>query len=172
MSVLASILAELDRPHPASPPPTPVPPAFPAERARWNLGRWVASGEPDRWVAERRGMWGEADFRMLIRLLRVSDYWPVEVREVRRAVNEATARYWAVEARLPSSRKPRLGSEPKWSFPRPPLPPPPPLRKREWSAFHRLLWADVNGCVWIVLAYLVVPLLIGVVAHSLDLFRR
>src|SRR5262245_708916 len=43
-----------------------------------NLARWVASGQPDRWLESHAAGWGHDDWLSLIAALRGSTYWPME----------------------------------------------------------------------------------------------
>ncbi len=48
-------------------------------RVRWhNLRRWLASGEPRRWVAEHQGKWDHAGWLALLEDLRQSEFWPLD----------------------------------------------------------------------------------------------
>jgi hypothetical protein len=48
-------------------------------KVRWhNLRRWLASGEPRRWVEERQGKWDHADWHSLLENLRQSEFWPLD----------------------------------------------------------------------------------------------
>lgn len=76
-------------PAPAKPPPPPPPDAGLLRR---NLERWVASGEPDRWVAYRKGGWGETDFAELLESLRFTAFWPLDPEAVREELTAARLR--------------------------------------------------------------------------------
>jgi hypothetical protein len=64
---------------------------------------WVESGEPVRWVAYRRGEWGEAELAGLLESLRYTRYWPLDPADVRRVLAEATEHYRAETARAEPS---------------------------------------------------------------------
>ena len=89
-----------------APPPTlapPAPPPVPAptttlEILRRNLRRWIEAGEPDRWVAARKGAWNEADLGRLIDALAGSAFWPLDIGGLRQALAEAAGRYRASAA--------------------------------------------------------------------------
>jgi hypothetical protein len=54
-----------------------------------NLTRWIRSGEPERWVAARRGQWNHHDWLALLDALRRSPYWPMDDADIGRALDEA-----------------------------------------------------------------------------------
>lgn len=53
-----------------------------------NLARWLDSGQPQRWVAERKGDWNHDDWTSLLGLLAESDLWPMEPEEIGRTLEE------------------------------------------------------------------------------------
>jgi hypothetical protein len=58
-----------------------------------NGQRWRASGAAQRWVEERQGRWGHADWLALLESLRCSKFWPLDEEEVGQALEEARSRY-------------------------------------------------------------------------------
>jgi hypothetical protein len=56
--------------------------------------RWVESGWPRRWVEQQRGRWGDAEWLVLLEALQRSAYWPLDLEEVRAALEESRLRYW------------------------------------------------------------------------------
>jgi hypothetical protein len=61
-----------------------------------NLQRWQATGDPRRWVEERHTTWDHADFQRLIETLRRSPFWPLDLGEVGRTLEELQRCYWNV----------------------------------------------------------------------------
>jgi hypothetical protein len=58
-------------------------------RAEWlSLRRWQASGQPQRWVAERHGTWSESELDSLLESLWQTDYWPLDIRAVQGLLQE------------------------------------------------------------------------------------
>ena len=47
-----------------------------------NLQRWQATGEPHRWVRQRRAHWDDSDWSQLVATLRRSRFWPLELADV------------------------------------------------------------------------------------------
>jgi hypothetical protein len=43
-----------------------------------NLRRWIASGQPRRWVESRLGHWDHADWLVLLGNLRHTEFWPMD----------------------------------------------------------------------------------------------
>src|SRR5579864_5426849 len=61
-----------------------------------NLARWIATGEPERWVRKRWGEWDESDWLSLVKSLKQSEFWLMEEGEVRRAL-EVEKKKWQCE---------------------------------------------------------------------------
>ncbi len=52
-------------------------------RAEWqNLRRWEQSGWPLRWIEEHHGAWSHSDWLALLRALRESEFWPLDLAAV------------------------------------------------------------------------------------------
>lgn len=77
-----------------------------------NLQHWIDSGEPGRWIENRKGMWSETDFSSLADHLLYSRFWPLDLNDVRRVLDQMSMRF-----RIKGT---------SWGVPRarPPLPPP------------------------------------------------
>src|SRR5437660_1383632 len=69
-------------------------PRHPAAEAAENLRRWRESGQPRRWVEEREGRWGHAEWLDLLEALRWSHFWPVNTDAVGRVLEDTKRRYW------------------------------------------------------------------------------
>jgi hypothetical protein len=61
-----------------------------------NLARWIATGEPERWVRKRWGEWDESDWLSLVKSLKRSEFWVMEEGEVRRTL-EVEKKKWQCE---------------------------------------------------------------------------
>lgn len=83
-----------------APRPSPVP----ARLIEENLLRWQQSGEPQRWVAERRGNWIHDDWIGLLDLLKRSSYWPLEPKQVGLELEKVKQNYLAEQRRATVSR--------------------------------------------------------------------
>jgi hypothetical protein len=85
-------------PAPPPPPPPIVRPDAAADAAMrklqaGNLALWINSGEPLRWIENRRGVWSEKEFRGLVEMLRLSRFWPMNEAEVRKYLVDLALRY-------------------------------------------------------------------------------
>lgn len=58
-----------------------------------NLRHWELSGEPQRWVEERRGEWDHGDWAALLGALQWSGLWPIDPAAVARVLEEARLRF-------------------------------------------------------------------------------
>jgi transposase-like protein len=76
--------------------PPPPPPVFkiettrkpPASQLAKNLQLWIDSGSPLRWIEYHKGMWDELEFAKLKDQLRGSHFWPLDLSDVRKILNE------------------------------------------------------------------------------------
>jgi len=59
-----------------------------------NIVRWTASGHPRSWLRERKGAWSPQDLDSLIETLKQSEFWPLHVEAVRRAVEKTHQNWW------------------------------------------------------------------------------
>jgi hypothetical protein len=71
-----------------------------------NLGCWVQSGSPRRWVELQQGRWRHNDWLALLAELRQSEHWPVSPAAVGMALEEARVR-WSNLQRWQESDQPR-----------------------------------------------------------------
>jgi hypothetical protein len=56
-------------------------------RAEWrNFRRWQQSGQPRRWLESHRGRWSSEDVGALLDTLKRSEFWPLDPRAVRQAL--------------------------------------------------------------------------------------
>lgn len=79
-------------------------------RQRWqNLGRWQASGEPGRWIAQRQGRWGHAEWLRLLADLE-QRFGPLDAEAVGHVV-ERSKREWEYLRRWQQSGRPRAWVE-------------------------------------------------------------
>jgi len=84
-----------------STPPPPPPPVFkiettrkpPASQLAKNLQLWINSGSPLRWIEFHKGMWDELEFVKLKDQLCGSYFWPLELTDVRKILNEMAYQY-------------------------------------------------------------------------------
>jgi hypothetical protein len=60
---------------------------------RANLRRWQETGAARHWVEERQGSWDHHDWLALVELLRPSGFWPLELAEVARTLEELKRGY-------------------------------------------------------------------------------
>jgi hypothetical protein len=63
-------------------------------RENENLRRWLESGAARTWVAAHRGSWGHADWVALQEDLRRSPFWPVDVGELGRLLEDLKLEWW------------------------------------------------------------------------------
>jgi hypothetical protein len=76
-------------------------------KVRWhNLRRWLASGEPRRWVEERQGQWNHDAWLALLEGLRQSEFWPLDPDAVGLALDRLR-RQWHNLRRWLASGEPR-----------------------------------------------------------------
>jgi hypothetical protein len=61
-----------------------------------NLRRWRETGDPRRWVMERRAHWDHADWQQLVETLRRSRFWPLDLGAVGCLLEELKQSYWNV----------------------------------------------------------------------------
>jgi hypothetical protein len=59
-----------------------------------NLVRWQLTGHPRRWVAQQQGQWGEDGWNELLRTLRGSDFWPLDMTGITRLLEGLRREWW------------------------------------------------------------------------------
>jgi hypothetical protein len=59
-----------------------------------NLRRWLASGEPRRWVEGQRGQWDHAAWLALLEKLEQSQFWPLRPDAVGRVLEDIRREWW------------------------------------------------------------------------------
>lgn len=127
-------------------PPSPPPaaprrpePGFEAIMAK-NLQAWKESGEPERWVAFRKGLWTDAEFRILCQMLRYSRFWPLDFNAVRAVLTELS-----MLARTKGT---------SWGMPLPPPPHPTPpspssLPSTLGMVHSTEVYRTLDGSLWV-----------------------
>ena len=65
-----------------------------AQKTVVNLGRWLQSGEPRRWVKEHSGAWGDGEWNILLNDLRASEFWPMVPNEIGAVLERLKRAYW------------------------------------------------------------------------------
>ena len=64
---------------------------------KFNLSRWLESGEPYRWIWTRSGAWSEQDYAQLLAELKTGPYWPLDEAEVRQTLETVTSTFRDLE---------------------------------------------------------------------------
>ena len=63
--------------------------------AEWdNLRRWLGSGAAREWVEAREARWGPDDWQALLDGLRQSGFWPLNLGELARALEDVRRQWW------------------------------------------------------------------------------
>lgn len=58
-----------------------------------NLQLWIDSGNPIRWLESYHGLWSDREFGKLTEMLRVSQFWPLELADVHKVLTEMALQY-------------------------------------------------------------------------------
>jgi hypothetical protein len=62
-------------------------------RTQENVHRWQASGQPQRWVEERKGQWDDKAWYSLLENLQKSEFWPMDPQDVGMVLEKLKAAY-------------------------------------------------------------------------------